>query len=107
MIAYDIERLHNAALVNKAKRWHKRKFISADQLGLIEKKYPVFIHLNVFIKILLFVFSWILMGGIMGMYSTVFLNSFFGSSGENAMLFMCVLFSLICFVALEVIIRKT
>jgi hypothetical protein len=106
MIAYTKKYLENNSVIRKAARWRKKNLISEEQFGLIQSKYSTDLFSpNIFIKILLFIFSWIGMGAVLALYTTFFSTSMM-FSGESYWVSTCFVFSVICFATLELMIKQ-
>lgn len=104
MIAYDKTKLFNAKLLKKAKQWFTRQLLSVEQYAAITERYKVdFYTPNVFIKIGLFLFTWISILAAAG-----FVSIFFFQVGDNDVVvsFLCLLFSAGCIGLLEMLIKQ-
>lgn len=106
MIAYNSTFLRNRAIAKKARQWEGRKLLSAEQGRAVAEKYRWdFYSPNVFIKILLFIFTCILISSGFTMYAQFF-PVLFDSSGKSTLIFSCILFSVLCVGGLEILIKK-
>lgn len=105
MIAYDTTLIRNLAIVKKAKQWYSHQLISTEQMRTIQKNYKTeFYNPNLFIKIGLFLFTWIAIFAALGMYAVLF-HSAFDSSLKGFFIFTCLFFAAICIAALELFIK--
>ena len=106
MIAYDPTLLRNSSIVKRSKQWFSKQLILPEQMNSILKNYNTgFYSPNPFIKIGLFVFTFIAICAAIGFYSLFFAlirihynNGFF--------IFSCLLFSAICVFLLEYFIKN-
>lgn len=106
MIAYNKEYLLNILLLQKAKYWFAKKLLSQEQYKTITEKYVSgFYTPALFVKIGLFIFTYILISAAMSMYS-VFFVMMLDSGSEGFMGFTSFLFAVACFVALELLIKN-
>jgi hypothetical protein len=106
MIAYNRTYLENKGLVEKAKYWFAKKLISSEQMALVLDKYNVrFYTPAIFIKIGLFIFTYILIGAAISMYSVIFLL-FDKNMDEGFGTFTSFLFAAGSFAALELLIKN-
>ena len=106
MIAYNTTLLKNRALVKKAKQWYGQQLLSTEQMSSVLAKYDTaFYNPNLFIKVGLFIFTWIAIAAALGFYSMFFISVFSGS-GKGLFVFTCFLFSVLCIIALELFIKN-
>ena len=106
MTAYNPPLLRNSFIVKKSKQWYSRQLISLEQLNTILKNYePGFYSPGLFIKIGLFIFTAIAIAAAAGFY-TLFFALINMHSGTGIFVFSCVLFSVLCVIALEYFIRS-
>ena len=108
MIAYNQEFIRNIKIVAKAKQWYAYCLISSEQMATILKKYPVnFYKPNLFVKIGLFIFTCIIIGAALGLYSLVAFTANNGLELSDVFpIITCFLFAIICLVSLELFIRS-
>jgi hypothetical protein len=106
MIAYNTTFIRNLAIVKKAKQWYSEQLISTEQMSTILENYKsAFYNPNLFVKIGLFMFTWIAILAAVGFYS-IFFFSLYKDSDKTFPVFTCFLFSMICVIALEQFIKK-
>ena len=112
MIAYNRAWLDALKIKEKAQEWFKKGLINqtvtasgAWQEGVsksVKDKYPEdFYSPNVFIRIGLFIFGSILIGAI-----AAFIALLFGMDSTNGFAIICLFLGILCFVALENIVKK-
>lgn len=102
MIAYNRTWLVAFKIKEKAKEWLKKGLITEGVSKSIEEKYPEdFYSPNVFIRIGLFLFGSILIGAI-----AAFIALLFGLDSTNGFAIICLFLGILCFVALENIVKK-
>jgi hypothetical protein len=70
MIAYKKTFLDNLLIVKKCRTWFANLLITPEQMGSVLKNYPAnYYDPNLFIRIGLFLFMWLLIGAALGLYS--------------------------------------
>lgn len=105
MIAYNRTYLDNIALLQKAKYWFAQKLLSQEQYKAITEKYvSKFYTPALFVKIGLFIFTYVLISAAISMYSILFVMMLDGGS-EGFMGFTSLLFAAGCFFILEHLIK--
>lgn len=106
MNAYPIHTLLNIAIIKKATLWYTHKLIPESHYSKIISHYRTdFYTPNVFVKIGLFIFVVFILLATMGIYS-LFFSSFYSSHNNAFFIFTCLLFSIACFVVLELLIKE-
>lgn len=106
MIAYNRTYIEYLALVKKANNWFSQKMLSQEQLSAIIEKYKTnFYTPGLFIKIGLFIFTYILISAAVSMYS-VFFFMFDNNYSNGFAAFTSLLFSIGTFIALEQLIKR-
>jgi hypothetical protein len=95
--AYHQQWVYNLVVIKEAKRWAKHDFIQPDQLKKIQEAYstPLY-HPNLIIRILLLVATLLALLGVTGL-----IVLFFADAGTRAIAFVCILYGIGSFVALE------
>ncbi len=102
MIAYNRAWLDALKIKEKAKEWLKKELITNEVSMSIEERYREgFYSPNVFIRIGLFIFGSILIGAI-----TAFIALLLGFDSTNGFTAICLFLGILCFVALENIVKK-
>ena len=102
MIAYNRAWLDALKIKEKAQEWLKKGLITEGVSKSIEDKYREdFYSPNVFIRIGLFIFGSILIGAI-----AAFIALLFGLDSTNGFAIICLFLGILCFVALENIVKK-
>lgn len=105
MQAYNIDTIKNSFLKKKAAFWRANQLISDQQYTTILKQYSSsFQTSNVFVKIGLFIFICFIALASLGLY-----NILFSSIMQNSVgfwIFTCLLFSVACFLILELLIKN-
>jgi len=87
MIAYSSQWLEALQVRRQAATWHRKNLIGAAQFETILNAHPVeFYTPNVFVRIGLAIFCWVLMLSAMGVFSMIFFAS--GNVGTGAMLLL-------------------
>lgn len=105
MIAYNKAWLRNKQLMAKAKQWYGQQLLSAEQFAAAEAQYPHnFYSPNLFVKIGLFIFTWISLSAALGLYALMF-NAAFNDSGFID--FSCFFFAIASIVSLEFFIKNS
>jgi hypothetical protein len=95
--SYNTTWLRNLAILKEAKTWVKSNIISADQFQSIAHEYPsAFYHPNIIIRILLFIATWIAIGGIAGLFVLVV-----GGASEATISILCIVYGLASLSILE------
>jgi hypothetical protein len=106
MIAYNRTYLTNLAIIKKAKYWYAKKLLSREQFTSIENKYIInFYSPALFIRIGLFIFTCILVSAAISLF-TAFFFLFTNNASTGFGIFICLLFTTGCFIALEILIKK-
>lgn len=106
MIAYDPSFLRNGSIVKKSKQWYSKQLISPEQMNNILKNYSTgFYSPNLFIKIGLFIFTFIAVAAAVGFYSLFFLLLSVNPQ-TGFFVFTCLLFSVGCVFLLEYFIKN-
>lgn len=106
MLAYNITFILNLAIVKKAKQWYSQQLISTEQMSTILKNYTSgFYTPPLFIKIGLFLFTFVAILAAVGFYS-LFFSSLYSSSKKGFPVFTCFLFAVVCIAALELFIKE-
>jgi hypothetical protein len=106
MIAYNKQSLDHLRIVRKAKQWQAQQLLSEEQLSVVSQKYTSdFYTPNLFIKIGLFIFTYILISTGTGLFSILFIKAF-EDSNSGFIHFFCLLWATICVVSLEVLIKN-
>ncbi len=104
MIAYDKTKLFHLRLLKKAKQWYARQFLSTEQFAAITLRYKVDLYTpNLFIKIGLFLFTWVSILAALGLFALVFSPAF---NSDAAISFICLLFGAGCILLLEMLIKQ-
>lgn len=95
--AYHQQWVYNLVVIKEAKRWAKHDFIQPDQLKKIQEAYstPLY-HPNLIIRILLLVATLLALLGVTGLIAL-----FLADAGTRAIAFVCILYGIGSFVALE------
>ena len=102
MIAYNRTWLDAFKIKEKAKEWLKKGLITEGVSKSIEEKYPEdFYSPNVFIRIGLFLF-----GSILILAIAAFIALLFGLDSTTGFAIICLFLGILCFVALENIVKK-
>lgn len=106
MIAYNKQSLDHKRIVDKAKQWRAQQLLSAEQLSTIEQRYTAdFYTPNLFIRIGLFIFTYILISTGTGLFTLTFLTGIRNDS-DSFINFSCLFFATICIVLLELFIKS-
>lgn len=107
MIAYNTTTLDNIRLVKKAKGWYARQLLTTEQLAAATDRYTInFYTPHLFIKIGLFIFTWVSIGAAVGLFSLFFMGLLSSANGDAAIALECLLFAAGCIVVLEALIRQ-
>ena len=107
MIAYNKTKLDHLRLLAKVRHWYARQLVSAEQLVASTARYAVdFYTPNLFIKIGLFVFTWVSVGAAVGLFSLFFMGLLDSVNGDVAIATLCLLFAGGCILLLETLIRQ-
>lgn len=102
MIAYNTQWLDALAVKTQSRKWHNSGLLSLTQLQEIEANFQAgFYTPNIFVRIGLGIFCWILVSSILGLLSMTLFDSSTGAAGG-----LCLFFSLGILAALEYLIRK-
>ncbi|MES2138105.1 MAG: hypothetical protein V4511_00250 [Bacteroidota bacterium] len=106
MIAYDPSFLRNSSIVKKSKQWFSKQLITPEQMNSVLKNYGTgFYSPNFFIKIGLFIFTFIAIAAAVGFYSLFFLLLDVNPE-TGSFVFTCLLFSIGCVFLLEYFIKN-
>ena len=104
MIAYNITRLFHLRLLKKAEKWYVYQLLSAKQYAAITEQYKTDFHTpNLFIRIGLFLFTWVSILTAIGLFALVFSPA---SDTGAAIFIICLLFSAGCIFLLEMLINE-
>ncbi|MFA6150418.1 MAG: hypothetical protein WC716_03790 [Chitinophagaceae bacterium] len=105
MIAYNKTWLRNIDIVKKAKRWYAQNLLNDEQFAATILKYPSnFYSPNLFIKIGLFLFTWIAISATLGVYALMFSSAF---DSPAALPVTAVLYALASVALLEIFISNS
>lgn len=106
MIAYNKTKLLNRRIVKKAKQWYAQLLLSTEQFTMAMERYRVdFYTPNTFVKIGLFLFTWISLFAATGLFS-LFLMPLFEHASSGVFAFLCGLVATSCVLLLEMLIRQ-
>jgi hypothetical protein len=110
MIAYNNTFLNNLAILKKCRTWFANNLISVEQMGAILKNYPAnYYDPNLFIRIGLFLFMWLMIGAALGLYSLITLPAWSSGSSDTMRifgLFTSSIFGGLSFLMLEKFIKE-
>src|SRR4051812_42764330 len=99
MIAYNTTKLFHLRLLRKAKHWYALQLLPTEQFAVVAERYKVnFYTPNLFIKIGLFLFTWVSILAALGLFTLTFSPAF--DTGA-AISFICLLFGAGCIFVLE------
>jgi hypothetical protein len=102
MIAYNKTYLHNKNVQQLVSSAYENDLISSDELQQIKEKYPVHFYTpNFFIRIGLFILTYLVVSFTFSLFSLIFMSSI-----ENAMKVLMLFFSLLTYAGLEFMIDK-
>jgi len=103
--AYNHTGLLNLHIVKEANRWTKSELITAAQRQAIRAEYPVsFYHPNIFIRILLFIATFIALSGVTGMLVLIFGDAI---NNETAIYTLMLFYGLVSFAILDLMFIAT
>ncbi len=102
MIIHNTQWLDSLHTSREAKRWHASDIISIDQYAAIKAKFltPLYTP-NLFIRMVLFFFTYIALSGVYGMAFMVV-----GLAGDRGISIFCLVVGIISFVVLEALIKQ-
>lgn len=107
MIAYNKTTLANLQIIKKAKQWYSQKILSTEQFSTITSRYLIdFYTPNIFIKIVLFIFTCASICAALGLFSIIFLEAITRNNGDAYVSSICFLFSIGCVFFLELFIKR-
>ena len=110
MIAYSKNLLDNLLIRRKSGEWFARGLITTTQMAAVLKNYPAtWYNPNFFIRIGLFLFTWIIIGAALGFYSLFtyeILRVVTSGSMVSYGTFTCLLFGSLSFFFLEKFIKE-
>ena len=108
--AYDPTWAFHTALRARAARWQRRQQIGSEQLLSIEAAYPLpYYQPGWPVRVALFIFTWIALvmaGSILALFLAIPFSKFLSLSNSEMVHPIGLLFILLCFTALEQLIRK-
>jgi uncharacterized membrane protein YgcG len=103
MIAYNTQWLDSLAVKEQARKWYYQGLISGTQLQTSESKFPSHFYTpNIFVRIGLGIFCWILVSSVFGLFGMALIDSFQNTTSSGV---VCLLFSGALFAALEFFIK--
>ncbi len=104
MIAYNKTKLFYLKILEKAKQWYARQLLSASQFVTIKERYKVdFYTPNLFIKIGLFLFTWLSVIAVFLLLALIFLSE---NNTDAAINLLCVSMGIGCILLLEHFIKQ-
>jgi hypothetical protein len=104
MIAYNTQWLDALAIQRQSKNWYRKGLLSSIQLQEIQQKFESHFYTpNLFIRIGLGIFCWILISSIFGLLGVTLIENF---QNETSTGIVCVLFSVLLLMALEFVIKE-
>jgi hypothetical protein len=104
MIAYNAKWLDALAVQAQAGKWFKKGWLSQQQWEDIRTKFQTgFYTPNMFVRIGLFIFTWILVSSVFGLFGLTLLDGFDSQTGAAI---ICLVFSGGCFFLLEMFIKE-
>ena len=102
MIAYNKTYLHNKDVQDQATSAYENDLIGSDELQQVKEKYPVHFYTpNFFIRIGLFILTYLVVSFSFSLFSVIFMSSI-----ESAMKILLLLFSLLTYAVLEFMVDK-
>src|ERR1041385_5793011 len=109
MIAYNKTLLNNLRINKVTKWWFANGLISTEQMGKVIRNYKTdHFKPNIFIRIGLFIFSFLIIGAALGLYSLFTLGIIAAMSSDSYQGYgavTCVIFATACFFFLEKFIQ--
>jgi hypothetical protein len=106
MIAYNKTALASLALLKKARLWYTKKLLTAEQFATITTSYNHGFYLPAFfIRAGLFVFTAFIISSALGSY-LILTSGFSNLDSSFFQIFNCLLFSVACTLALELVIKR-
>jgi hypothetical protein len=97
--AYNPTWLRHLHIIKACKQWADKTLITPEQLAAIRQEHPVsFFHPNLFIRILLFLATFIALAGVTGLLGLFFIEAM---NNEEAALVLSLVYGLVSFVVLD------
>ncbi|MDO1448128.1 hypothetical protein Q0590_17775 [Rhodocytophaga aerolata] len=104
MIAYNTQWLDALAIQRQSRNWYRKGLLSSIQLQEIQQKFESHFYTpNLFIRIGLGIFCWILVSSIFGLLGVTLIENF---RNETCTGIVCVFFSVGLFATLEFVIKE-
>ncbi|QHT67786.1 hypothetical protein GXP67_14650 [Rhodocytophaga rosea] len=104
MIAYNAKWLDALAVQAQAWKWYKKGWLPQQQWEDVRTKFQTgFYTPNIFVRIGLFIFTWILVSSVFGLFGLTLLDGFDSQTGAAI---ICMVFSGGCFFLLEMFIKE-